>query len=209
MNPQQQYGGFPAPPSSNPYEFITNPAKPPKPKTGPLGGNSIVGIIIAVVASAIALIIVVVIIMNIAFSGKGNFNSMIKVAQTQTELARVAALGKQGLSDSNVAGAAVNTRLTMLTQQQRVVTYLGTNSQKVDSKRLALLKDTTVDKQFQTAKATSTFDLVFTQVMRQQLVDYAAVLKNAHKQAPGNEARKLLAADYEQTALLLKQWPEK
>ena len=161
-----------------------------------------------IIGGGIAVLIVVVLLVNLVFGNKTNFSGIIALAQTQQEIARVANEGKQGLGDQAIAGAAINTRLSMITQQQNLVSYLGIHRQKIDSKRLALKKDAKTDKQLQQAKATSTFDIVFTQVMRQQLTDYAGALQTAYKSAPGNEARKLLATDYQQTLMLLKQWPE-
>lgn len=210
MNPQQPYGAFPPPPGGgNPYDFIMAPPTKPVRSRG-LGSGSL-GMKLAVVAGgAVVIIIVLTLLVNLVLGGRGDFSNIISIAKTQQEIARVAGEGKQGISDQSVAGAAINTRLTMLTQQSRLQTYLATNRQKkLSAKQLGEKRDSLTDKQFQQAKATSTFDPVFTQTLRQQLTDYATELKRAYNHAPGNEGKKLLAADYQQTILLLQQLPKK
>jgi hypothetical protein len=208
MEPQQPYGSFPPAPSGNPYDFITSSNKAPKPVgIGRGSGNSFVGKLVLIIGGAIILMVVIVFVINLLFGNKTNVASLLTLAQKQQEIARVAAFGQQGLSDQAIAGAAVNTRLTMITQQQTLITYLSAHKQKINPKNLALKKDTATDKRFTQAKATSTFDIVFAQVLRQQLQEYSDSVKTSYNNSTSQQAKKLLAADYQQTQMLLKQWP--
>jgi hypothetical protein len=207
MNPQQPNGYAPMP-GGSPYDFITSaPPKPPRKSALSPGSNSIVGKLVLVGGGGIILVIVVVMVVNLLFGNKTNFTPLIGLTQSQQEIARTAQAGVQTVSDQAIAGAAINTRLTMLTQQQAMLTYLSGHKQKISPKQLSLKKDPKVDTQFMQAKATSTFDFVFTQVLRQELTDYTTSLQTAYKSAPGPEAKKLLKADFDQTQMLLKQWP--
>ncbi|HSW99374.1 MAG TPA: hypothetical protein VLF71_06110 [Candidatus Saccharimonadales bacterium] len=214
MQPQQPYGQFPAPPPSNgnPYAFITDPSKQPK-QTGGLppvlrNTNSFVGKILLIVGGAVALVVVVGLIVTLIFSGKTNLGTVLKLVETQQEVVRVSGLATDTeLGDTTVSGAAMNTKLAVTSQQQALVTYLTHHRQKVNAKDLALKKDPKTDQQINQAKATSTLDIVFAQVMRQELVSYAAELKTNYTNASSQTLRAILADDYNQTQLLLKQWP--
>jgi hypothetical protein len=211
MEPQQPYGSFPAPPNGNPYDFITNSAKPPKP-SGPLpslkNSNSLVGKLVVIIGGAIVVIVVLVIIVNVVFGGQTNLGTVLKLAETQQEIIRVTNLAaNNGITDDTVAGSAISTKLAVTTQQQNLVAYLTEHRQKVDSKTLALKKDTTSDQRIAQAKATSTLNIVFPQIVRQQLIDYSAEIKTNYNNATSQSLKKILATDYNQTQLLLKQWP--
>lgn len=152
--------------------------------------------------------IVVALAINLIFGNRGSYDNLIALTQTQQEISRIAAESRSGISDQAVAGAGINSRLTLITQQQTLVLYLNLHDKKLSSKELALKRDATTDKIFTQAKATSTFDSVFSQTLRQQLTDYSAALATAYKNASGKEIKKILSTDYEQTQLLLKQIPE-
>ncbi|HEX7963610.1 MAG TPA: hypothetical protein VF466_03385 [Candidatus Saccharimonadales bacterium] len=208
MDPQQPYGSFPpAPPQGNPYDFITAPPSKPPRTTAVGGGGSFAGKLALVGGGAVVLVIIVVVLMNVIFGNKTNFANLIELAQTQQEIARVAQTGIQTVGDQALAGAGMNTRLTMITQQQNLVTYMSQHKQKVSSKQLSLKKSRTTDQRLSQAQATSTFDIVYAQVVRQELVDYAASVKTAWQGATGKNIKAILATDYNQTQMLLKQWP--
>ncbi len=170
--------------------------------------NSFVGKILLIVGGAVALVVVVGLIVTLIFSGKTNLGTVLKLVETQQEVVRVSGLATDTeLGDTTVSGAAMNTKLAVTSQQQALVTYLTHHRQKVNAKDLALKKDPKTDQQINQAKATSTLDIVFAQVMRQELVSYAAELKTNYTNASSQTLRAILADDYNQTQLLLKQWP--
>jgi uncharacterized cupredoxin-like copper-binding protein len=208
MNPQQ-YGGYPPTQSNNPYDFITSAPQKPQRTSGGVSGNSFIGKLVVIVGGAIIFMVVAVFLVNMLFGGKTNVGSLTGIVQTQQEIIRVTKLGDQMISDQSVSGAAVNTRLVVTTQQQNMMTYMNTQGQKIgkNKKELELKKDTKTDAQLTQAKATSTFDIVFVQVQTQQLKDYSTALKNAYNNATAKEMKSLLAKDYNETQMLLKQWP--
>ncbi|HSX34212.1 MAG TPA: hypothetical protein VLF62_01035 [Candidatus Saccharimonadales bacterium] len=207
MNPQQ-YGGYPPTPPNNPYDFITSAQQKPPRAPGTVGGNSFIGRLLLIVGGAVVFMVVGAVVVNLLFSSKTNVGSLIAITQTQQEIIRVAGQGSdQGVSDQVIAGSGMNARLVLTTQQQNMLTYMGTQGKNVNKKELDLKKDTKTDTQFAQAKATSTFDIVYAQVLTQELKDYAASLKTAYNNASSTEMKTLLAKDYNETQLLLKQWP--
>lgn len=206
MNPQQ-YGDYPPAQQSNPYDFITAAPQKPQRSSGGISGNSFVGKLVVIIGGAIIFMVVAAFIVNMLFGNKTNVGSLVGIVQTQQEIIRVAKLSDQVVSDQSIAGTAVNTRLIITTQQQSMVAYMSTQGKKVGKKEMDLKKDTATDKQLSQARATSTFDIVFVQVQTQQLKDYSTALKTAYNNATAKDMKTLLAKDYNETQLLLKQWP--
>jgi hypothetical protein len=211
MEPQQPYGSFPAPPTGNPYEFITNPqkpGKPPRPGLPSVSGGSFVGKLVLIIGGGVGIIVVLFVVINLVFSGSTNLTTLIQVAETQQEIIRVANLAQNnGVTDETVAGGAMNTLLTVTTQQQNTIDYLALHRQKVPAKTLALKRDAATDQRISQAKATSTLDIVFPQIMRQELTDYSTQLKTNYDGATSKSLKAMLATQYNQTQLLIKQWP--
>lgn len=207
MNPDQFNAPAPPPPASNPYDFITTGGKPPKSGRLPSTSNPFVAKLIVLVGGAVVVMIVVTLVVNLLFGSKTNLNDLVSLAQTEQEIARVTNQTQQTATDQTVAGAAISTRLTLLTQQQGVLTYLSTHRHKVGAKDLGLKKNITTDKRLVQAQATSTFDIVFTQIMRGQLQDYATSLQTASDSSSSKMVKTFLTTDYNQVQMLLKQWP--
>jgi len=207
MNPEQPSAPYGPASGSNPYEFITTGVKPPK-RSGISGAsNPFVMKLVLIIGGATILIIVVVLLVSFIFSGKTNLKDLVVLAETQQEIVRVASQDTEQDTDINVSGAAISTKLTILTHQQNMLTYLSTHRFKVTQKQLDLKKSTQTDKTLLEAKATSTFNTTFTQIMRGQLQDYAAALKKAYAGAASTKEKTLLATQYNQALMLLKQWP--
>jgi hypothetical protein len=172
-----------------------------------VGGNSSFIIkIVSLVGGAVVLMIVIAVAVNIFFGDKTNYGTIISIAQTEHEITRLSTLSKAS-SDQLVINAAANTGLSIDSQEQAWMTFLKNHRQKVDDKVLLLKKDPTTDKKLQTAQTTSTFDVTYVQVMRQQLEAYGNQLKAAYKGATNQQERSLMSSQYDGVQLLLKQWP--
>jgi len=215
MNPDQS---FPEPPqvpttepekitpTHNPYEFIVNPQKPLK-KSKVAGGNSSFALKLAfIIGGAVIIMIFLAIMSNILFGSRTNPAELISIAETQTELARVAGQGASA-NDAGLRGAAANAQLVMTSQQQALVNYLKQQGTKVNAKQLSLKQSATTDKQLTAASAANTFDAVFAQTMVSELQDYRAALRTAYQHEAGVHAKALLSSDFTEASLLLKQWP--
>ena len=203
MDPNQQY---PTTNPGTPYDFILSPQQSPK-KRFNLGGNfmATIGLL---VGGGVLLVIVAALLLNVLGSGGSDKQSLIGLAQTQAELVRIA---KQGTNDSGLQATknlAVTTEIAIMTQQQGVLDLLAKMGTKIKDKDLALKQDATTDEQLTSARATSTFDSTFAQIMQSQLEDYASTLKQLQDKAKKQTERDLIADYYEQTKLIITQIPQ-
>lgn len=203
MDPYQQYQ---SPNQGNPYDFIMNPAPPPKKKIG-LGGNNFILTIGLIVGGAVAFMIILAIILSMVSGDKVGKADLISVAQTQNELVRVSEQGTGSATQQVTKNLAVTIQYTMKTQQLQILKFLADNGTELGKKELALKQNAATDQQFTSAKTTSTFDLVYAQTMQNQLSDYANSLKQLHARAVSNTEREMFSDYYEQTQLLISQIP--
>jgi hypothetical protein len=204
MNPNQPYV---PPPSNNPYDFILNPSPKPKKGFGGLMRDKLIRTLVFVLGGTFIFMIVVAIALN-SFGGGNqvNTNDMVSLGQSQTELIRVA---RQGSSASRQGTRALATTVeyTMKTQLQQTTALLAENDRKLGDKELTLKQNANTDQQFKASKATSTFDLVYAQVMEKQLQTYSRELQSTLNKSSNSDERELLSSYNQQVQLLLTQIP--
>lgn len=196
------------PPSQNPYEFIMNPQQPPKRKLINLSGGNSFGMLLGLIlGGALLLMLVLAIIVSLLGGSKANTGDFISLSQTQQELMRVANQGASDATHQTTKDLAITAEYTIRSQQREVLAFLATHGKTVGGKELALKQNARTDQQFRAAEATSTFDLVFSQTMQNQLTTYASTLKQLHAAASGKAEREMLSGYYEQTQQLISQIP--
>lgn len=195
------------PPEQNPYDFIINPPNPPKAKLFGLGGGSFGMTIALIVGGALLLMVILAIVATLFGSNKTSTSDFISLAQTQQEVIRVANRGTADATQQSTKNLAVSAEYAVRSQQQQVKAYLAKRSKAPNEKELVLKQNAQTDLQFKTAKSTSTFDLVFSQVMQNELDNYARMLKQFFNTAKNPEEREMLGSYYEQTQLLISQIP--
>lgn len=205
MDPQQYPSG------QNPYDFILNPPKPPKQTPLaklPGGNNPFVLKIALLVGAAIILMIILAIVASLLTKGnQANVTALTDIAETQSELVRVADQGVSNAGQQGVKNLAISAKLTIKTQQMQLLNYMSGQGMKVSAKQLTLKRNAQTDQKFTTAQQTSTFDTVFAQEMQSELQSYATSLKQLFNTATGENERNLLSTDYTQTQLLISQVP--
>lgn len=204
---------FPAPPPpgtpQDPYSFIMDPVKkkPPRSTGGGISQNPFIMKILLLAGGAVVLMVAAGFLINIFFSDKTNLDDILSLAQQQQEIIRVS----DKIVDSTTQAtknATASTESTVTSQQQDMLVYLARHGRKkIPAKELSLKQNLTTDKRLTQAQATSTFDIVYKQVMRAQLEAYAASLKAAHSASTGTKEKALLAKDYNEVQVLLEQWP--
>lgn len=204
MNPNQPQ----APPPGDQYNFIVNPEQPSKGKLiGKLGGNPFIVKIGLIVGGAVVLMIVLAIVVSLLFGGKTNVDTIVSLAQSQQEIVRLSDMTKDS-SSQTIRNAAGNTRVSVQSHQNEWLNFLSAHKYTLDKKTLALKTDATNDARLQAAEQTSTFDSTYTDMMRSQLESYARAVQNAYQGSPSEAEREILTSHYDDTLLLLKQWPE-
>jgi hypothetical protein len=191
------------------YDFIMNPAKPPKRgPTGGISGNSFIIKIVFLVGGLVVVMIVVAVAMNIFLGDKTNLDTIVSLAQTEQEIARVNGTLSRDLVGQPLKEASMNTELTAKSHIQTWNAFLAKYDRKTDATLLALKQDATTDKRLQIAVQTSTFDNTFTSIVRKELTDYAAEIKQAYQGATNTQEKTIMNSQYKDVQLLLKQWPQ-
>ena len=164
-------------------------------------------IIALIVGGALLFMIVLTLILNAFGSSKVSSADLIAMTQTQNEMARVADQGARLGVQQVTKNLGVTIQYTVDTQQKQPLDFLAENGTDVDPKDLKLKQNAATDQQLTSAKTTSTFDLVFSQIMQNQLEGYASYLKQLHARAASKSERDMMSKYYEQTQLLISQIP--
>ena len=203
MNPEQ------LPPSSmgDPYHFIMNPSKPSRPPLLGVGGHSLLVKVLLVVGGAIVLMIAAAIVTTVFLGSKTNLEDIVGLVQIENEITRVADLAEDS-SDQSIKNAASNTSLTIGSQQQAWLNFLGRQGRTVPTKELQLKEDSKTDQQLTAAHESSTFDVTYAKLMRTQLEAYSALVKTTYNRTHNKTESALLNDNYDEAQLLLKQWPQ-
>lgn len=192
------------PTGHNPYEFIVNPNTPKK-GLGLFGGNDFIKKIIFLVGGAVVLMVVAATILSALGPKTDSTTSLISIAQRQQEIIRVASIGSGQATGPTASNFTTNVALSVTSNQNDVLTYLGSKGTKLNAKKLALDRNTQTDKLLADATAASTFDSVVTQTLTSQLTTYQTSLRTAYKQTSSQKTKQLLQNCYNATTLLLEQ----
>lgn len=203
MDPYQQQ----SPSSGSPYEFIMNPGQPPKKKRVGFGRSNLPMTIGVIIGGAVLLMIVLSIVLSMFAPKNISKSDLIGLAQSQSELMRISDLAARNGTQQVTKNLAVTVQFTMNTEQKKVIALLDKEGVKLGEKELSLKQNAITDQQLTTAKVTSTYDLVFSQVLQNELESYAKSLKTLHGKAASKTERDLTSTYYEQTQLLISQIP--
>lgn len=209
MEPQQQPGQL----GHNPYDFILNPPKPTD--EHPLGGlplprvgkHSLILQIAVLLGGAILLMIIIAIVVSVLTGKKLDSTKLISLAAEQTELVSISTTGGSVVTQASNQQLAINTQLTLETDNQALLSFLASDGIKVTSKQLEADANAEVAIELQNARQNSTVDQTFAQIMQNQLQTYANNIQSDYNKATNTSLRQLLKIDYAQAKLLLKQVP--
>lgn len=177
---------------SNPYEFITNPQKPPRRKFnigGSMGGR------IAIAVSILVLIIISYVLLS-SFLGRENkaqVDRLVEVGEVQSELVRISALAEKEAKGTKAQNLAANTSLSLQSSQQDIKKLLngrGVGSKGLD-KRFAAGKNAKTDTTLTEASQNNRFDETYTTVVNKELADYQKLLNAAFESGTANEKKSL------------------
>lgn len=150
---------------------------------------------------------ILILVFSLMFGGSNsNTDKLLGITKEQTELIRIADLGQQKAGGEPAKSLAVNTKLTITSQQQSLSNYLKNNGKKkLSTKDITGSQNSEADKQLAAAETNGRFDDVFINVMNEGLADYQDSLQSTYDSISGNNAKQLLAEDYQQVKILLGQ----
>ncbi len=198
----------PAPPpvtptGQNPYSFLFDDQKKPKGKLFP-SGNSTKQRVIIVLAIIVGLLIVGTIVMSVVSkSSEANQAELIKVAQQQTELIRIATVGTSKASDSTTKNLAFTTLLSLESSNNNLLAVYKKNGLKISKGELAGSKNSDTDKLLANAEQDNSFNAVFTKELTAELSTYKTTVKSAFDGAKGDNTRTILSSSFKQAGTLL------
>lgn len=207
----------PAPPPYNPQQIEKNPydflMDKPEPKKGLLptfsGGNFKKRILIIAVGGLITLMLVVI-IYGLAFGGApSNKEELISIAQQQNEIIRVASIGDQKAREAQAKSLGLTTKLTLITDQQPLLSTLKSQKVRISSRQLSASKNPKTDDALTQADQANQFDDVYIHTLQDELTNYQKALKKAYDNpATGQKLRSTLATQYKNASLIINTKPE-
>lgn len=144
----------------------------------------------------ILIMLLFIIIALITSSGKSTTQTLVNIAEEQTELVRVSAIGVKNTRGSDAKSLAVTTNLAMTSSQQQTVALLKKQGHKLSAKQLAFKRDAQTDATLNTAQLNNAFDVAFLQVMQTQLKAYQKDVKQAFDASQNKTEKAILASSY-------------
>jgi len=202
-----QYQQYPTTNPGTPYDFILNPQQQPPQRRFKLGKENLAMTIAVLVGGTLLFMIIVTLLLNIFTSGGSNKDDLISLAQTQNELIRVSSNAVPAATQQTTKNLAVTVQFTLTTQQQQILDILANSGTKLKKKQLALKQNGETDQKLANAKATSTFDSTFAQLMQEELESYANTIKQFGNKTTSQTQRDLATDYYQQTQLIISQIP--
>lgn len=185
------------------YDFILNPANAPKKG---FAASSMPQRLALVGGGAVVLIIILAVAFSTIFKGGGNaVTELTDLAQQQTEIARVAAIGVQKAQSTATKNFAHTTQLTLISSQQDTLALLASSGKKLGPKALAIKQNPVTDQKLEAAAANSTFDSTFQKEITDQLKIYRSSLQRTFSTASSSSARSLLQDSFNSINLLLEE----
>lgn len=183
------------------YDFIFNPQQPQK--KGFLSGNSTQKRILIIVAIVVVLLMLSIGIISALFGSKvSNTEQLLVVAQKQTELIRISEVGIKNSRTTASKNLAVTTKFTMTSEQKPLLQALASQGVKTNAKELALGKNADTDKRLEAGRQSNTFDQVFTEVTKAQLVQYQQAVKAAFDSTTNVKIKSVLADEFKNASTL-------
>lgn len=186
---------------STPYDFIMNPSvMPPKKSLGRPGGSKL-----AYIAGGGILLIVAVFAALSFAGGSSNSPALIRIAQQQAEIARVAALNYSDINSSSVKSFVISAQLTATSEQTEYLQYLAKNGAKIGAKQIALGMNSKTDTAFEAAKSSGALDTTIESTLQEQLHQYQQTIQSAYGTTENPNTKALLKNFYDETTVLLEQ----
>jgi len=186
------------------FDFIMNPNQPSAKKSLLPAGNSTKQRVAIVAIIGGVLLVFLLLLMLILGGGGDNKQNLLKVAQQQTEIVRIANMADQS-NDQSLKNLAANTSVTIASDQSRLAGTLAGNGIAFKKKELALGQNSKTDQVLEDAKAAANFDAVLRDTLIELLTDYQASVKLAYENSGNADVKNQLDATYINTGNLLKQ----
>jgi hypothetical protein len=149
------------------------------------------------------LLIIWIFIALLSAGGNANVQNLTTLAQEQAELARISFAATQNATSGTAKNLASTVRLSIDSDEQLFVQYLGNLNAAPSSDTLAQGANPQTDVQLTNAQTSGTYDQTYTTIVTQQLTTYASDLKKTFNSMSDANERQLLSGAYQHAQLLL------
>jgi hypothetical protein len=180
------------------YDFIT------KPPTTQKTASSVKQKLPLITGGSVALLITLFIILSLFSGSPSNKDTLLKISQQQTEIARVAVLGTKD-ADQTTKNIAYNVNFSLSSDKAKLLQALAQNGVTFKDKETAAGANPKTDELLDSALAASNFDETFLKIVDTGLADYQATLEDAHKNTKNEAIKKSLVESYKHSELLRTQ----
>ncbi|HSW90949.1 MAG TPA: hypothetical protein VLF64_03040 [Candidatus Saccharimonadales bacterium] len=202
MPPQQSQSGMTPVAPSGQYDFIVNGSN--RPSESWLVHAPLKTRILVVGGGALVLLLVAwIVIALLSASGGTSARNLLAIAQEEAELVRISDGPAHNASLETTQNLASSTQLSVLSDEQSIITYLGTVNAAPTTTDLVKNRNTRTDSQLLAAKADGTYDQVYISIAQHQLTVYSQNLKRTFDATGNTTERQLLSAAYHHAQLLL------
>ena len=186
---------------SQQFDFIMNPQTPPKKSLLP--NNPKLKMLIIGLGVVTLVVLLLVVIFSIFGSKDSSKESLVKIAQQQNEIIRIAGAGTTKAGGEKAKKLAVVTSMTMKSDQNSLINYLAKQKRKVKDKELVLLTDKKTDQELTAASSNGRYDEVFTQIITEKLAEYQKSLE-AQYGSVGPKGKEVIKQSNDNVTLILK-----
>lgn len=185
---------------SDPYGFIVDQGASRRKSIGVPGGQK--GLLMIALIGAF-IVAILGIVYGIFFASKSAAPELVDIAARQTEMIRICDIGISKAHSSTIKNAATTTKVTLLSDQERLVARIKSQKQKVDQKQLQIRKNTKIDTALTQAAQANNFDAAFTKELAKELGEYQTALKQAYDDSQSAKTKELLDSLFTNASTLM------
>ncbi len=159
--------------------------------------------ILIVAGGGLLLILLISVFIAVIFSEEDINANLVRIAQRQEEIVRIAERGSESARDNQLNSLATTTRAAIASSQNQTVNRLAQNEISLNSSQLELRQDETTTQELRSAEEANRFDEVFIEVFVAEISEYRADVEQTYEIATLTADRELLEALYNEATLLL------
>jgi hypothetical protein len=185
------------------YGFIVN--EPQAEKKGLFAGASKQKKLMLIAGGGFFIILLVLIVVLIFGNRDTNTDRLVRVAQSQQELIRIATIGEKQANSSEVKDIALTARVSVQGSLNQTQQLIAARDLKLSKAQLDGAKNTATDTKLTTARQNNQFDEVFKQHYLQQITSYQRLLSSTYDATKSNQERQVLDKAYRDIEIIRKR----
>lgn len=159
--------------------------------------------ILVVAGGGLLLILLISVFVAVIFSGGDINTNLIRIAQRQQEIVRVAERGAESARDNQLNSLATTARAAIASSQNATVSRLAQSEISLNTAQLEARQNQTTTQELRSAEEANRFDETFRDVFRTELSEYRTDVEQTYQSATLTADRELLQDLYDEATLLL------